>query len=68
MGARKRIAEKGKDRPAGRLTRNPDHDNGLTSVVSIMSPVMAGGRRRGRERQDKQQHNEYLFHFCSFFS
>jgi hypothetical protein len=50
-----------------KLRLEPNHYDGLTPVVSVVSTVVAGERRRGcgyRQERDKQE-NQDLLHFCS---
>jgi hypothetical protein len=53
--------------PSDEETRLEPNYDGLTSVVSVVSTVVAGERRRGcgyRQECDKQVHHD-LLHFCS---
>jgi len=54
-------------RPGITLSLKRNHDDRLTSVVSVVSPVVVGvGRRdRGYRKQSGKQQDHDLFHFCS---
>jgi hypothetical protein len=53
--------------PGITVSLNRNYDDRFTSVVPVVSPVVAGvGRRdRGYRKQSGKQKNQDLFHFCS---
>lgn len=55
------------DEEATGLARKPNHDNRVTSVVPVVSPVVVGvcrGDGRYCDQRGKKE-NQDLFHFCS---